>query len=198
MRSSRDLRPDQPRIFLLSPATCSGKRATQLVHPDAKFDLALRVQSDGAPLAEVFAFLSSLYFRGKVAYANRFARPPRGLRGAHVITSNQGLLPLETMVTRRDLLAFDEVEIDPLEPRYTGPVRDTARAVARALPPETEVVLLGSVASNKYTQILLPIFAERLLFPRAFAGLGDMSRGGLMLRRTRSGRELRYVRIIRP
>ncbi len=54
-------------------------------------------------------------------------------------------------------------------------------------------VLLGSVASAKYTAPLLEVFGERLLFPVDFVGRGDMSRGGLMLRHARSGIELPYV-----
>ena len=55
------------------------------------------------------------------------------------------------------------------------------------------MVLLGSIASGKYVEALLPIFGERLLFPPAFIGRGDMSRGGLMLRCAASGEELDYI-----
>ena len=54
-------------------------------------------------------------------------------------------------------------------------------------------MLLGSVASGKYTGPLLEVFGERLLFPADFVGRGDMSRGGLMLRRALSGIELPYI-----
>ena len=60
---------------------------------------------------------------------------------------------------------------------------------------ECEVVLLGSVASGKYVEVLQPVFGDRLLFPSAFVGRGDMSRGGLMLRCVDSGDELEYVPI---
>jgi hypothetical protein len=52
--------------------------------------------------------------------------------------------------------------------------------------------LLGSIATAKYVEPLLGIFEERLLFPSAFVGRGDMSRGGLMLRSARDGVELSY------
>src|SRR5678815_401338 len=87
------------RIFFLSPALCSGRRAQILLRPDASFELATRLRQHGAALGEVFTFLSGLYFRGKQAYAARFARPPRGLPGALVMTSSRGLLGLETLVT---------------------------------------------------------------------------------------------------
>jgi len=54
-------------------------------------------------------------------------------------------------------------------------------------------VLLGSIASGKYVDVLHAIFGARLLFPSDFVGRGDMSRGGLMLRCASSGDELPYV-----
>ena len=54
------------------------------------------------------------------------------------------------------------------------------------------MVLLGSVASGKYVDVLLPILGDRLRYPTAFVGRGDMSRGGLMLRSAASGDELEY------
>ena len=46
----------------------------------------------------------------------------------------------------------------------------------------TQFVLLGSVATDKYVGPLLDVFGDRLYFPATFAGRGDMSRGGLLLR----------------
>ena len=50
----------------------------------------------GAPLGDLFSFMSGLYFRGKLTYARRFARPPEPDNpivgsGIHVITPNAGL-----------------------------------------------------------------------------------------------------------
>jgi hypothetical protein len=59
-----------------------------------------------------------------------------------------------------------------------------------------EVILLGSVATGKYTETLLPILGQRLLFPADFAGRGDMSRGALLLRSVAAGKELSYVPVI--
>src|SRR6185295_17697354 len=56
-------------------------------------------------------------------------------------------------------------------------------------------VLLGSVATDKYVQPLSRVFGDRLLFPRDFVGRGDMSRGAILLRAARAGRELSYVPI---
>jgi hypothetical protein len=140
----------------------------------------------------VFSFLSALYFRGKLAYAQRFAAPPSGCPGALVITPDRGLLPPDTRLGLADLLAFAAVPIDANDARYAEPLRSAARALRARLPSDCEVVLLGSIATAKYVDVLLPAFASALLFPGDFVGRGDMSRGGLLLRAARDGLELAY------
>jgi len=182
------------RIFLLSPAGCSGKRAELLLREGARFDLALRLREpQGVALGEVFAFLSGLYFRGKLAYARAFARPPEGTPGALVITSNAGLVPTQRPVTVEALRGYSQVAIDAAEPRYRRPLLRDASRLARLAGPGAEVVLLGSIATGKYVEPLLEVFGPRLLFPPEFVGRGDMSRGGLLLRHAREGRELSYL-----
>jgi hypothetical protein len=187
------------RIFLISPANCSGPRAQMVMSDRARFDLAVRLrQRRGVPLGEVFAFVSGLYFRGKLAYALEFARPPEpGLpltgSGALVITPTAGLRAAETPVTMRALQAFATVDIAANDPRYRKPLVASARTLNEEVGPECEVVLLGSVASAKYVDVLTEVFGDRLLFPIDFVGRGDMSRGGLLLRCVRSGDELPYV-----
>ena len=61
---------------------------------------------------------------------------------------------------------------------------------------EAEVVLLGSIASAKYVDLLTAVLGPRLLFPSDFVGRGDMSRGGLMLRCVQERRELPYVPLV--
>ncbi|HEY6050014.1 MAG TPA: hypothetical protein VIZ58_02120 [Thermoanaerobaculia bacterium] len=181
------------RIFLLSPASCGGERARLVFNERAAFDLAVRLRSPGgAALGEVFSFLSGLYFRGKLTYARAFAAPPPGAPGVLVITPNEGLLPADEIVTIERLRRFARVSIDVSEPRYRRPLKRHARDLSRAIPPETEVVLLGSIATGKYVDILAAAFGERLRFPGDFVGRGDMSRGGLLLRSAREGRELAY------
>jgi hypothetical protein len=183
------------RIFLLSPADCSGKRARLLQAPDADHDVARRLRGDGAPLGEIFSFVSSLYFRGKLAYARAFARPPRGLAGVHVITPCDGLSRPEALLHLEDLRRYAGVPVDPDEERYRQPLLRDLGALAPAWG-QAEVVLLGSIASGKYTEPLAAILGARLSFPADFVGRGDMSRGGLMLRCVREGRELRYVPLL--
>jgi len=166
------------RVFLLSPAHCGGERARLLFREGADFDLARRVRRPpGAPLGEVFAFLSGLYFRRKLAYAQAFACPPAGVAGVYVITPNEGLRPADDLVDLARLLRRD------------------ARRLAAALTLAGEVVLLGSVATGKYVDPLAEALGDRLWFPSDFVGRGDMSRGGLLLRCVRDGRELDYVAV---
>ena len=175
------------RVFLLSPANCGGERAQLLFSSRAAFPLARQLRTGGgAPLGDVMSFVSGLYFRGKLAYAEAFGLPL-------VITAHAGLRPADTPVTLRMLRASARVDIDAANPRYRRPLEQSARAVASLLKPDDTVTLLGSIASDKYVDVLLGIFGERLTFPIDFVGRGDMSRGGLLLRCVRAGRELDYV-----
>ena len=137
-----------PRVFLLSPAHCGGIRARVVLNPSAQFDLARRLRSDeGAPLGEVFSFLSGLYFRGKLAYARQFAAPPAGAPGILVITTSEGLRPPEEPTTITRMKRFGRVDIDETDRRYRAPLLRDARALADLAGESCEVVLLGSVAT---------------------------------------------------
>ena len=126
-----------PQLFLLSPANCGGKRARIVMSETASFDVAVRLKSrEGAPIGDVFAFLSGLYFRGKLAYARAFARPPDATSpisgaGAFVITPTAGLRSIDTPVTLDALRAFANVDIAADNPRYRGPLETSARAIAQ-------------------------------------------------------------------
>jgi hypothetical protein len=163
-----------------------------LLREGASFDLATRVRTGTAPIGEVMSFVSGLYFRGKLAYARAFARPPAGWPGALVITSCDGLVDVDEAVTVETLRRHAEVDIDEDEERYLAPLFRDAAALRRAAP-GAEVVLLGSIATGKYLAPLVQVFGARLGFPADFAGRGDMSRGGLLLRCVDERRELAYV-----
>jgi hypothetical protein len=182
------------RVFLLSPAYAGGQRARMIMSERAQFELARRLRSEQRPtLGEVFAFLSGLYFRGKLAYANAFA-PPRGRKSAVlVITPTRGLVPAEAPIGLADLQEFAEVDIDATDPRYREPLERDVKELAKKLTPQTEVVLLGSVATGKYVDVLLEHLGQRLRFPADFVGRGDMSRGGLLLRCAVDHSELAYI-----
>jgi len=182
------------RIFLLSPAYAGGERSPNDFARSGQFPLARRLRGkSGAPIADVFTFLSGLYFRGKVAYANAFARSARGTSGVLVITPTRGLIDARTRIHLDDLREFAEVDIHEDDPRYRMPIERDARRLASKLSTESEVILLGSIATRKYVDLLLANFGERLRFPADFVGRGDMSRGGLMLRCVADRQELSYI-----
>jgi len=182
------------RIFVLSPAYAGGERARMILRDQAQFPLARKLRGKrGAPIADVFTFLSGLYFRGKIAYANVFVRPVRGTSGVLVITPTRGLIDARTRIHLDDLREFAEVDIHENDPRYRMPIERDARYLVTRLQAQSEVILLGSIATGKYVDVLLANFGEQLRFPADFVGRGDMSRGGLMLRCAADRQELSYI-----
>jgi len=186
--------PPLHTVFLISPANLGGERARLLFREDAASELARRVRSAaGAPLGDVFTFISSLYFRGKLTYASAFARPPAGIDSALIITPGEGLLPPQEPLTLERMQAWATVDVDDRNDDFTQPLVAAVEALERAHGATTRFVLLGSVASNKYVRPLTCVFGDHLLFPPEFIGRGDMSRGGLLLRAVRDGAELAYA-----
>jgi hypothetical protein len=181
-------------VFLLSPANLSGIRAKQLSSPRASFPTALAFRSEeGVPIADAFAFMSALYFRGKIAYARRFAAPPDGALGINVIAPGYGLVEPEWRLNEERFKKLKRTPVDLKSRSYRAPLEKAAKALAGQISPETRVVLLGSIATGKYVDLLWPIFGARLVFPHCFVGIGDMSRGSLMLKAAASGVELEYA-----
>src|SRR5438132_13971210 len=173
----------------------SGERARQLTSPRAKFEAAQMYQSpEGVPIALAFAFMSALYFRGKIAYALQFAER----ENIFVIAPGFGLVPPDWRITPERMKVLAKTEVDVRKRNYRKPLERDALQLADRLDDDAQVVLLGSVASGKYVDILWPVFGERLVFPAMFAGLGDMSRGGLLLRAARANRELEYSPLTAP
>ena len=173
------------RIFLLSPAYAGGERARMILREQAQFPLAQTLRGkSGAPIADVFTFLSGLYFRGKIAYATAFARPTRGTSGVLVITPTRGLIDARTRIRLDDLREFAAVEIHEDDPRYRLPIERDARRLASKLSAKSEVILLGSIATGKYVEVLLATFGDRLRFPAEFVGRGAAD-----------GQELSYIRV---
>jgi hypothetical protein len=186
----------EKRVFLLSPARAAGERMGLLLNPLAGFALAQDFQRQGAKLGELFEFASGLYFRGKLAYARSFARPPRGVAGGLVILPGRGLVDAESLITVEELQAIAQVPVDARDPRYREPLECDARELSRKLGKSGAAVLLGSIATGKYADVLTRNLGERLLFPPDFVGRGDMSRGGLLLRCVRAGMELPYAPLL--
>jgi hypothetical protein len=184
--------PGRCTIFLLSPAYCGGRRAAILMKPGASSPLAVRLAAGTLSLGEAFSFMSGLYFRGKMAYAAAFGRNPDG-PSSWVITPTRGLQPPDRLIDRSTVDEFARVDIAGAGATFTGPLLRDARRLADSLTDDARLVLLGSIATSKYLEVLIDVLGERLCFPPAFIGRGDMSRGGLMLRSAASGEELDYV-----
>lgn len=178
-------------VFLLSPAYCGGRRAAMLMRHESAMPLAERLRQGTLTLGEAFAFMSGLYFRGKLAYARAFGSS--GSPSAFVITPTRGLQLPELPVTLAILQEFASLDVAHDEPRYRDPLIAHATTLSRGLAADARVVLLGSIATSKYLDVLAGVFGERLCFPAAFVGRGDMSRGALMLRSASSGDELEYM-----
>jgi hypothetical protein len=184
--------PGRPKVFVISPATAHGPRALSLRRPDSHSTLARQLKEEGVPLGDVFTFLSGLYFRGKLEYARAFAHPPGDEGGGvYIITMTDGLVSPDARISVQDLERY------ALCPEGTAAAMSTLEATARAvlkhIGSEGDVILLGSVGTGKYTNLLAPIFGERLLFPRDVLHIGQLARGALFLNRARERRELEYI-----
>jgi hypothetical protein len=191
--------PGPPKLFLLSPASATGRRARQLASPGAGFATAKRFRSPGGvPVDEAFSFMSALYFRGKIAYARRFACSREEVAGEPIliIAPGFGFVPPHWPVTVERLRKLARTTVDLRCRAYARPMREQAEVLADRLPADFRVVLLGSIATGKYLDLLLPAFGTRLCYPGVFAGAGDMRRGSLMLAAARAGVELDYLPLI--
>jgi hypothetical protein len=175
-------------VFLLSPAYCGGRRAKSLLKPKSTFALAKRLEDGTLTLGEAFTFCSGLYFRGKIAYARAFAPD-----ATFVITPTRGLQPPDLIVTADLIREFAGVDISEGDRRYREPLERDLDALAARMHADARVVLLGSIATGKYVEVLTAQLGPRLHFPPSFVGRGDMSRGGLLLRHAASGVELEYA-----
>ena len=104
--------------FSSRPRTATAFARSRRCRRRAQFALAVALRSeDGAPLGDLFSFVSGLYFRGKLTYARRFAQPPDPSNpivggGIHVITPTAGLRSPDTLVTQSAVRAFARVDVD--------------------------------------------------------------------------------------
>ena len=152
-----------PRVFLLSPANCGGRRAQQVLSPRATFLLASELRRRrGAALGDVFAFVSGLYFRGKLTYARRFAAPPEPdhpVVGSAACTSSRRTPACAAPTRSSTRERLPRVRRRPTCTWTTLPIAvRSSRAPGRwrcELGPDCDVVLLGSIASPKYVDVLL-------------------------------------------
>ena len=176
-------------LFVLSPARTGGPRAGQLAR--SRGTLGEQLRDGRAPVGDVFAWLSALYFRGKLTYAQRFANVPGDLPGTLIMAPGRGLCPPSLPLSVTDLRAMGKIDVES-EP-FATPLRHACEAALASYGQLTRVVLLGSIATGKYLDILLDVFGANLVFPADFVGRGDMSRGGLLLRCAVDRTELAYI-----
>ena len=185
--------PRRPLVFLLSPAYCGGRRAGIALKPASILPIARQLRDGTLELGAAFSFFSGLYFRGKLAYARKFGSAAGAdLEPSLVITPTRGLMAPHERVSAELIREFAAVDVSLDDLRYRGPLERDVKLLARNLPEDARVVLLGSVASGKYVDLLRPLLGSRLCYPTAFIGRGDMSRGGLLLRCVDDGIELDY------
>jgi hypothetical protein len=180
------------KIFLLSPANMRGPRGKQLLTRCARLQASRTL---AVTIEDAFIYTSSLYFRGKMAYAKQFVVAPAacGGEGIYIIAPGYGLVRPNWPIALPKLQRLSQVPVDSRVKDYRQPLVKSARALARKLPADTKVVLLGSLMPGKYLHVLRPIFRERLIVPQKFIGMGDMRRGALLLRAAFCGQELEYV-----
>lgn len=183
------------RIYLLSPAHAGGKRAAMLFNANAKFELAQRLRTSGLPIGEMYSFMSPLYFRGKLTYATRFAKALSGSPAILVITPSRGLMRPESVIKLGDVSELQNERLVADNPRYRDALERDLRTLSDAIGRLAHVVLLGSIATRKYIPLLAEILGDRLVVPREFIGLGNMSRGALLLQCSRDGCELEYISV---
>ena len=150
-----------PQVFLLSPAYCAGRRAAMLLREGSEMPLARQLRADTLTLGAAFSFLSGLYFRGKLSYATTFGH----LRDAPtdatlIITPTRGLERPELPLTAELLKEFASVDIDADNPRYRGALERDVAALSARLPENVRVILLGSIATGKYVDVLHPLLGR--------------------------------------
>ena len=173
-----------PRLFIIAPGDCSGKRAQMLRRPAADFAQACAVRRGEALLGDVCSFVG-VSFRGQLAYATRF-----GTAGPLVITPGDGLRSPHCKVGIADLARW--AAIDPANAGSRERLTADAERLAATRPRAATLVLLESPAAPSCIDVLGPIFGAALLVPRAMLGRGG-SRAALLLRAAQQGAELDYL-----
>jgi hypothetical protein len=180
------------RIFLLSPANASGIRGLRLLDATSQSQLAVQLRQTGARLGDVYQHISSLYFRGKLEYAQRFQNPPQPAAGVQIITGAGLMLP-ETLIRLDEFRKISSISIDIRNERYRQSLVADLTRLRDMVGVHMDIILLGSIATSKYLDPIGAVFGEHVLVPRDFVGCGDMKRGSLLLHCCAQGTELEYV-----
>lgn len=182
-------------VFLLSPADVNGRRAEHITRRGAKGALAQRYRNGDLEVQDAYAYISALYFRGKLAYARAFGAGRESLPDALVIVPGYGLVPFGWILDQERVRRIRRTELRSDCAAYVRPLQRDVRRLAEGLREGDRVILLGSVATGKYVDVLAPLLGPYLRFPAMFVGTGDMRRGAMMLNAVRNGAELEYAGI---
>jgi hypothetical protein len=136
-----------------------------LLREQADFDLAVKLRQGTATIGEIYTFMSGLYFRGKMAYAEAFRAAPPGIPPGVVIVPGVGLVPPETAVDVGQLRTVADVPVDEGNHVYRSALLRAARLLDEYAGSACSYVLLGSIASGKYTGRSLRFLASASCFP---------------------------------
>jgi len=93
-----------------------------LLRDQAALALAVRLCNEGVALGEAFSFMSGLYFRGKLSYAERFVQAANGMPKTLVITAGRSLMAPQTIIRAIDLAHFASVPIGHQVAAYFDPL----------------------------------------------------------------------------
>jgi hypothetical protein len=130
------------RIFLLSPAKAGGPRYSMLTREQADFDVARRLREGVATIGEVYSFISCLYFRGKMMYAEAF---PAVL----VMVPGAGLVPPETIIDAGQLRAIAGISVAEDNPEFRDPCDDSRQIAGRARRKGLRLRVAGQCSERK-------------------------------------------------
>lgn len=144
-------------------------------------------------LGEAFSRISALYFWGKLAYARHFGRGRPHLEAVQIITPSRGLMAANAPVTAQLLDEFADTAIGAAEARYRDALTESLVRLTEEAGEAAEFVFLGSLATPKYTSLLIEQLGAAVLTPASFVGMGNMRRGSVLLRSVDEELPLRLV-----
>jgi hypothetical protein len=137
------------RIFLLSPAKAGGPRYSMLTREQADFDVARRLREGVATIGEVYSFISGLYFRGKMMYAEAFRAAPAGVPAVLVMVPGAGLVPPETIIDAGQLRAIAGISVAEDNPEFRDPCDDSRQIAGRARRKGLRLRVAGQCSERK-------------------------------------------------
>ena len=171
-RNGGERRVNRGAIFLLSPANCSGLRARMVLSERAQFDLAVapaqragRRDRRGVRVRQRALLQGQARLRARVRAAARAGRAARRQRRARDHADRRAAPGRDARSPPTRCARSPGSTSRPTIRATARPLIASARALAEEIGPDCDVVLLGSIASAKYVDVLTAVFGERLRFP---------------------------------